>query len=91
MSDLELHTKALDLLIDYYEVEKWSPNVDESNILVTNIFVISELRCIREHIRKYHEGIRSMELVDLLTINIILIAEDDKNFRAWIYDKATEV
>lgn len=90
MSDLELHTKALDSLLAYYESEQWDTNMDETNILMTNQMVISELRYIRNHLKAYHEGIRAMELHEYVRQMLRGISEDDKNFRAIVWVKWSE-
>jgi hypothetical protein len=85
MTDLGLHIKALDLLIAYSESEQYDPCMDALNILMTNQMILAELRYMREHIKNYHEGIRAMELHDMIRRHIEAVNTDDKNLRAEVY------
>ena len=90
MSDLELHIKALDLLIEYSESKQYDPSLDAVNILMSNLMVLAELRYMKEHIIRYHEGVREMEIVVLIHLHIQAITGDDKCLRAIIHDRGVE-
>ena len=90
MSDLELHIKALDLLIAYSESEQYDPVLDSTNILMSNLMVLAELRYMKEHIIRYHDGVRDMEIVDMIHMHIQAISDDDKHLRAIIHVRGVE-
>jgi hypothetical protein len=86
-SNLELHKKALDLLLDYYEVEQWLTHTDASHILLTINNVISEVRQLKTHLVYSHEKEVDMETLDFLDITIKGIQTDEDSIRKLFYGR----
>ena len=90
MSDLELHTKALDLLVQYSESEQYDPCLDATNILISNLMILAELRYTLLHVIRCHDSVGAMIVLDDIRQAIDSINEDDKNLRAVVHDKDLE-
>jgi hypothetical protein len=91
MSNIKLHANALELLCNYYEIGQYDPCMDEPQILMSNLYLLAELRQIRHHLTAYHDQSEYKSLVLGISNFITCISNDDKNFRALMWDKAAGV
>ena len=76
MSDLNMHKKSLDNLVDYYENEQWCPDKDTYYIVHTCCTVLEEMSYLKTHLLYEHDNADGRAFLDYITIQVKAVTED---------------